>query len=188
MLCWFLPTTTWISHNYIYIYPSSWALLPPSTLFVSLQHCPTFLAPGMGFVENSFSMDQCNGDGFRMSQAHCIFCALYSYYYHTSSTSDHQALGPRGWGPLPLNITPESSAPYTSLSPALKIKTILRNLYITEFKAWRESCPHTISSANTQNSPSWIYDFLIITVLPLSHMYTYKTLHKHTPSFSIVLY
>ena len=78
-------------------------------------------------------MDQCNEDGFRMSQAHYIY--LYFYYYYTRSTSDHQALDPRGWGPLPLNITPESSAPYTSLSPALKITTILRNLYIIEFKA-----------------------------------------------------
>ena len=41
------------------------------------------------------------GDGFRMIQAHCIYCVLYFYYYYISSTSDHQALlGPRGWGPL----------------------------------------------------------------------------------------
>ena len=40
------------------------------------------------------------GDGFRMIQVHCIYCALYFYYYYIGSTLDHQALDPRGWGPL----------------------------------------------------------------------------------------
>ena len=39
------------------------------------------------------------GDGFRMIQAHYIYCALNFYFYYISSTSDHQALDPRGWGP-----------------------------------------------------------------------------------------
>ena len=38
--------------------------------------------------------------GFRMIQAHYIYCALYVYYYYIRSTSDLQALDPRGWGPL----------------------------------------------------------------------------------------
>ena len=33
---------------------------------------------------------------FRMIQVHYIYCALYFYYYYISSTSDHQALDPRG--------------------------------------------------------------------------------------------
>ena len=37
------------------------------------------------------------GGGFRMVLGHYIYYALY-YYIH--STSDHQALDPRGWGPL----------------------------------------------------------------------------------------
>ena len=78
-------------------------------------------------MENNFPMDQQNRDGFGMSQSRYIYCALYFYHYYTSSTSDHQALDPRGWEPLPLNITPESSA---SLSPALKIKTILQLLLL----------------------------------------------------------
>jgi len=45
------------------------------------------------------------GNGFRMIQAHYVYCALYFYYYYISSTSDHQALDPgwggRCWGPLP---------------------------------------------------------------------------------------
>ena len=41
------------------------------------------------------------GDGFRMIQEHYIHCALYSYYYYISSTSDHQTLDPGGCGPLP---------------------------------------------------------------------------------------
>ena len=37
---------------------------------------------------------------FRMIQAHCMYCALYFYYYYISSTSGHQASDPRGWGSL----------------------------------------------------------------------------------------
>ena len=40
------------------------------------------------------------GDGFRMIQMHYIYCVLSFYYYYISSISDHQALDPRGWGPL----------------------------------------------------------------------------------------
>ena len=29
-----------------------------------------------------------------------INCTLYFYYYYISSTSDHQASDPGGWGPL----------------------------------------------------------------------------------------
>ena len=62
------------------------------------QRSPPLLAPGIGFVENGFSTDQ-SGDGLGMIQAHYIYCALYFYYYYISSTSDHQALDLRGWGP-----------------------------------------------------------------------------------------
>ena len=37
--------------------------------------------------------------GCRMIQVHHTYCALYFYYYYISSTSDHQALDPGGWGP-----------------------------------------------------------------------------------------
>ena len=37
------------------------------------------------------------GDGFGMIQAHYIYCALYFSFYYICSTSDHQALDPRGW-------------------------------------------------------------------------------------------
>ena len=51
-----------------------------------------FLAPGSGFVEDSFSTDRGRGDGFRMIQAHYIYYVLYLHYYYISFTSDHQAL------------------------------------------------------------------------------------------------
>lgn len=38
---------------------------------------PTLLAPEAGFVEDSLSMEWW-GDGFRMIQAHYIYCALIS--------------------------------------------------------------------------------------------------------------
>ena len=40
------------------------------------------------------------GGGFGMIQVPYIYCALYFCYYYISSTSDHQALDPGGWGPL----------------------------------------------------------------------------------------
>ena len=57
------------------------------------QGSPSFLAPGTGFVEDSFSTNLGAGDGFGMIQACYIYCALYFYYYYTGSTSYHQALG-----------------------------------------------------------------------------------------------
>ena len=40
------------------------------------------------------------GNGFWMIQVPYIYRACYFYYYHVGSTSDHQALDPRDWGPL----------------------------------------------------------------------------------------
>ena len=39
-------------------------------------------------------------DGFRMIQAHHIYCAFYFYYFYISFTSDHWALDLGGRGPL----------------------------------------------------------------------------------------
>ena len=58
------------------------------------QQSATFLAPGTGLTEDSFSTDR-GGDGFRMIQAHHIYHALYFCYFYISSTSDHQASDPR---------------------------------------------------------------------------------------------
>ena len=51
-------------------------------------------------MENNFSTNR-SGEGvgrgvvgFRMIQVHYIYCVLY--YYHISSTSDHQALDSAG--------------------------------------------------------------------------------------------
>ena len=51
--------------------------------------------------KNNFSTDSREGNDLGIIQVHYMFCALYFYYYYISSTSDHQALDPRGWGPLP---------------------------------------------------------------------------------------
>ena len=37
---------------------------------------------------------------FQDDSARYMYCALYFYYYYISSTSDHEALDPEGWGPL----------------------------------------------------------------------------------------
>ena len=46
-----------------------------------------------------------------MIQVHYTYCARCFYYYYISSSSDHQALGPRGWGPLPRLRVPPVSHP-----------------------------------------------------------------------------
>ena len=43
---------------------------------------------GLGWVDGR--------DGLGIIQA--LYCGLYFYYYYRSSTSDHQALDPGGWG------------------------------------------------------------------------------------------
>ena len=55
--------------------------------------------PVTGFVEGNFFHEPGQGDGLGMIQAHYIYCTLHLYYCYISSTSDHQALDPRGWGP-----------------------------------------------------------------------------------------
>ena len=83
----------------------------PHSVYHPLSHTinqwsPTFLAPGLGFMEDGFSRDwggvvgvAC--DGLGMIQGHCMYCALCFCYYYISSDSDHQALDPEAWGPLP---------------------------------------------------------------------------------------
>ena len=54
-------------------------------------------------MEDNFSMDSGGevGNGFQMIQEQYFYCSLYFYYYYyISSTSDHQGLDPRSWGPL----------------------------------------------------------------------------------------
>ena len=52
-------------------------------------------------MEDSVSTDEGSEEGFWMSQARYIYCTPYFYDYYSSSTSDHQALAPGRWGPLP---------------------------------------------------------------------------------------
>ena len=50
-------------------------------------------------MEDNFSTDGGGGVGSAGSQERYIDCALNFYYCYISSTSDHQILGPEGWGP-----------------------------------------------------------------------------------------
>ena len=51
-------------------------------------------------MKDSFSKDDCEGMVLGMFQVQYIYSALYVYYHYISSTPDHQALDPGGWGPL----------------------------------------------------------------------------------------
>ena len=66
------------------------------------------LAPGTGLVEDNSSVDW-RGDGLGMTQEHYVYCALSSHCYDVSSTSDHQVLDPRSWGPWLRLWVPEAS-------------------------------------------------------------------------------
>ena len=68
-----------------------------------------------------------------MIQEHYICCALYFYYYYISSTSDHQAVGPRGWASLEYSIV------QTLLLYALGNKKICVTRLIAEFTLLRWS-------------------------------------------------
>ena len=57
-------------------------------------------------MEDDFSVNQRQEDGFRMIQARYIYCELYLHYYYITSTSDHQAVNPRGWS-RSLGIKPQ---------------------------------------------------------------------------------
>ena len=51
-------------------------------------------------MEEKLPMDQCREGCFGMSSALHILCAVISSIIITSSPLNHQALDPRGWGPL----------------------------------------------------------------------------------------
>ena len=52
-------------------------------------------------MEDGFSTGRVGvGNGFRMIQVYCIYCALSFYYDYIHFTSDHQALDPGVWAPL----------------------------------------------------------------------------------------
>ena len=59
--------------------PSSRGFLWSKSAKQTKKQNPNFLAPETNFVENDFSMDQGQEDGFRMIQAHYTYCVLYVY-------------------------------------------------------------------------------------------------------------
>ena len=56
-------------------------------------------------------------DGFSVVQAHYIYCVLYDYYI--SSTSDHQALDGRTWGPLHTEFLSQARPMWNTIQKAL---------------------------------------------------------------------
>lgn len=73
-----------------------WACSEPCPYAVLLSSVPTSLAPGMGFTEDKFSIDQGLGGWFRdgSSTIH-LLCAHYFYYYCINFTSDRKDI--RSW-------------------------------------------------------------------------------------------
>ena len=57
------------------------------------------MAPGIDSMYDNFSVDR-EGGRFQGDSGALHLFALYFYDYCISSTSDHQAFDPGGWGPL----------------------------------------------------------------------------------------
>ena len=51
-------------------------------------------------MKDNFSVDGRWGEGFEMIQVHYIYLHFISIIITFQLHSDHQALDPRGWGPL----------------------------------------------------------------------------------------
>ena len=62
--------------------------------------------------------------GFGMIHAHYNYCTLYFNYYYTSSTLDHQALAPGGWGLLSQMILQPSICSFRSSPYYYKINLL----------------------------------------------------------------
>ena len=80
-------------------------LLTEVHLSGDLKYCREAASNGSGTRDWFCGRQFCHGlgrgcDGLGMTQAHCMYYALYFYYYCISCTSDHQALDGGGWGPL----------------------------------------------------------------------------------------
>lgn len=69
-----------------------------NTCSLSVATVPSLLGAKDGFRGRRFFPGL--RAGFMMIQAHCIYCASVSLIRTSVSISDHQALGPGGWGPL----------------------------------------------------------------------------------------
>ena len=93
-----------IGNRFIYSF-----IVSPSLKWKSRRAETDYVLSSTAAVPNIFGTRDCfrgrqffqgpgRGDGFCMTQAHYIYCALYFYYYYISSTSDRQALDPRGLG------------------------------------------------------------------------------------------
>ena len=78
---------------------SLWGVGFRSALSSLMQQSPTFLAPGTGFMEDNFSMEQ-ESSGMVLEWFKCtaFIFVLYFYYYYISSSS---GIISGGWGPLP---------------------------------------------------------------------------------------
>ena len=94
------------------------------TCYLFKKQSSTILAPGTCFMGRFFH-GWGTGDGLGMIPVHYMYFALYFYYYYISSTSDHQALDPRGQGPLFKKIhwvsTWRRSRSFTMGVPGVKI-------------------------------------------------------------------
>lgn len=68
---------------------------PISVLHALKQRSPLLWDVGSVSWKTIFPQGRWAGGGFRMNQAHYMYCVFYIYCYYISTTSDHQALDRR---------------------------------------------------------------------------------------------
>ena len=82
-----------------------------------------------------------------MLQAHYMYCALYFYYYYISSNSDHQALDPGAWGPLPYKLHSifHAQCPGSSMSAGYFAEAEVRSCFPCPFALSQDLLPLELS-------------------------------------------
>ena len=104
---------------------------------------PIFLTPGTGFTEDNLSTDRGQGMGwFGDDSSAFTFIVHFFYYYDISSTSDHQALDPRGWGPCYRG--------YPSNPPHSPVRWVLAGFTFYRRGNWKAEA-HTTSERGRQH-------------------------------------
>ena len=82
-----------------------------------------------------------------MLQAHYMYCAFYFYYYYISSNSDHQALDPGAWGPLPYKLHSifHAQCPGSSMSAGYFAEAEVRSCFPCPFALSQDLLPLELS-------------------------------------------
>ena len=126
---------------------------------LSNQWSPACLAPETGFHGRQFFHGEVGGmiwgsSSLGMIQVCYIYGALY-FFYCISSTSDHLALDPGGWGPL---CYPPASVPHHQV---VTTKNVSR---LHQMSLIQQKCPHLGNLIFQRKYPPLSISFLFLSL------------------------